>query len=233
MVSAAVDGNDVRWTLARRRIRSCRRTPPGLRDFAVQQRTDEGAWVTVSSATTRDGRDPRRTGRAGTGTACGSAPAIGPAMSVRGRTSSASGCHDPVIRRHPFRAVNLISDPIHGYVELTKRLERAESAAAGLPDEDVAEEDLLDTDLAAADAPDQPAPERPMGLPDGRALAVHPRSRRHARSRSVGTIALPEPPADALVEAGEPAPSEGLAVETLRMAGLAPRRGPRTVRPLL
>ena len=24
--------------------------------------------------------------------------------------------------RHPFTAVNLISDPIHGYIELTKRL---------------------------------------------------------------------------------------------------------------
>ena len=47
--------------------------------------------------------------------------------------------------RHPFAAVNLISDPIHGYLELTKRLGRAESAAAGLPDEDVAEGDLLDT----------------------------------------------------------------------------------------
>ena len=47
-------------------------------------------------------------------------------------------------RRHPFGAVNLISDPIHGYVELTKRLEHAESAAAGLPAEDAAEDDLLD-----------------------------------------------------------------------------------------
>ena len=47
--------------------------------------------------------------------------------------------------RHPFAAVNLISDPIHGYVELTKRLSRDESGAAGLPDEDVAEGDLLDT----------------------------------------------------------------------------------------
>jgi len=46
--------------------------------------------------------------------------------------------------RHPFTAVNLISDPIHGYVELTKTLARDESAAAGLPDEDVAEEDLLE-----------------------------------------------------------------------------------------
>ena len=48
--------------------------------------------------------------------------------------------------RHPFAAVNLISDPIHGYVELTKRLSAGRDArAAGLPDEDVAEEDLLDT----------------------------------------------------------------------------------------
>ena len=47
--------------------------------------------------------------------------------------------------RHPFAAVNLISDPIHGYVELTKRLTSDESGAAGLPDEEVAEEDLLDS----------------------------------------------------------------------------------------
>ena len=47
--------------------------------------------------------------------------------------------------RHPFAAVNFISDPIHGYVELTKRLKEDESAFAGLPDESVAEEDLLDT----------------------------------------------------------------------------------------
>ena len=33
------------------------------------------------------------------------------------------------MRRHPFAAVNLISDPIHGYIELTKRLTPAESAA--------------------------------------------------------------------------------------------------------
>ena len=36
-------------------------------------------------------------------------------------------------RRHPFTAVNFISDPIHGYVELTKRLTPDESAFAGLP----------------------------------------------------------------------------------------------------
>lgn len=48
-------------------------------------------------------------------------------------------------RRASFAAVNLISDPIHGYVELTKRLSAAESREAELPDEEVAEEDLLDT----------------------------------------------------------------------------------------
>jgi HD superfamily phosphohydrolase len=48
---------------------------------------------------------------------------------------------------HPrFEAVNLISDPIHGYIELTKRLTREQAARAGLPSEEVAEEDLLDTE---------------------------------------------------------------------------------------
>jgi len=47
---------------------------------------------------------------------------------------------------HPqFEAVNLISDPIHGYIELTKRLSPEQSRRAGLPLEDVAEADLLDT----------------------------------------------------------------------------------------
>ena len=57
------------------------------------------------------------------------------ALRIRGR----------VVSGHPFDAVNLISDPIHGYVELTKRLTRAESGALGLPDEDAAEDDLIDT----------------------------------------------------------------------------------------
>ena len=48
-------------------------------------------------------------------------------------------------RRLLFAAVNLISDPIHGYVELSKRLSPAEARAAGLHEEDAAEDDLLDT----------------------------------------------------------------------------------------
>ena len=67
-------------------------------------------------------------------------------MWAHGAPRRVSGSHsDNPVRRHPFAAVNLISDPIHGYIELTKRLTPAETAAAGLPDEDVAEEDLLDT----------------------------------------------------------------------------------------
>ena len=47
---------------------------------------------------------------------------------------------------HPqFEAVNLISDPIHGYIELTKRLTTEQSDRARLPSEEVAEADLLDT----------------------------------------------------------------------------------------
>ena len=45
----------------------------------------------------------------------------------------------------PFRFVNLISDPIHGYIELTKRQSGPEAEAAGLPPESAAEEDILDT----------------------------------------------------------------------------------------
>jgi hypothetical protein len=55
VVSAVVDGNDVRW--------SWRGADPllqthtaGLRDFAVQLRADRGAWKTVSAATTSTGR---------------------------------------------------------------------------------------------------------------------------------------------------------------------------------
>jgi HD superfamily phosphohydrolase len=44
-----------------------------------------------------------------------------------------------------FEAVNLISDPIHRYIELTKRLTVDSSARSRLPPEEYAEQDLLDT----------------------------------------------------------------------------------------
>ena len=124
-----------------------------------------------------------------------------------------------MIGRHPFRAVNLISDPIHGYLELTKRLDRAESAAAGLPDEEVAEEDLLDTAWLQR-------LRRISQLQSAR--WVFPTAEHSRFTHGLGVMheaglwarSLYPSLRRALLARGEPAPSEGLAVETLRMAGL-------------
>ncbi len=142
-----------------------------------------------------------------------------PATWACGRPSFASGCPDSVSGRHPFRAVNLISDPIHGYVELTKRLTPGESAAAGLPDEDVAEEDLLDTGWLQR-------LRRISQLQSAR--WVFPTAEHSRFTHGLGVMheaglwarSLYPSLRRALAAAGETAPSEGLAVETLRMAGL-------------
>ena len=123
------------------------------------------------------------------------------------------------VRRHPFAAVNLISDPIHGYVELTKRLTVAESAAAGLPDEDVAEEDLLDTAWLQR-------LRRISQLQSAR--WVFPTAEHSRFTHGLGVMheaglwarSLYPSLRGSLAGAGEPIPSEGLVVETLRMAGL-------------
>jgi len=124
-----------------------------------------------------------------------------------------------VISRHPFRAVNLISDPIHGYVELTKRLEPDESAAAGLPDEDVAEEDLLDTAWLQR-------LRRISQLQSAR--WVFPTAEHSRFTHGLGVMheaglwarSLYPSLRRELSDGSEPIPSEGLVVETLRMAGL-------------
>jgi HD superfamily phosphohydrolase len=124
-----------------------------------------------------------------------------------------------MIRRHPFAAVNLISDPIHGYVELTKTLARDESAAAGLPDEDVAEEDLLDTAWLQR-------MRRISQLQSAR--WVFPTAEHSRFTHGLGVMheaglwarSLYPSLRTALASAGQNAPSEGLVVETLRMAGL-------------
>ena len=121
--------------------------------------------------------------------------------------------------RHPFVAVNLISDPIHGYVELTKRLAPAESAAAGLPPEEVAEEDLLDTAWVQR-------LRRVSQLQSAR--WVFPTAEHSRFTHGLGVMheagtwgrSLYPSLRAALVGAGEPVPSEGLVVETLRIAGL-------------
>jgi uncharacterized protein len=125
------------------------------------------------------------------------------------------------VARHPFAAVNLISDPIHGYLELTKRLSRDESAGAGLPDEDAAEDDLLDTAWLQR-------LRRISQLQSAR--WVFPTAEHSRFTHGLGVMheaglwarallpsiraALPQLAPD------EPLPSEGLVVETLRVAGL-------------
>ena len=121
--------------------------------------------------------------------------------------------------RHPFSAVNLISDPIHGYVELTKRLTTQESGAAGLPDEDVAEEDLLDNAWVQR-------LRRISQLQSAR--WVFPTAEHSRFTHGLGVMheaglwarTLYPSLRSTLAGLGEPVPSEGLVVETLRMAGL-------------
>ncbi|MEO5965526.1 MAG: HD domain-containing protein, partial [Candidatus Limnocylindrales bacterium] len=129
---------------------------------------------------------------------------------------------DPVGgRRLPFAAVNLISDPIHGYVELTKRLGPAEARAAGLQPEDVAEDDLLDTAWVQRLRRISQLQSARWVFPTAEhsrfthGLGVMHEAGLWARSLYPSLRAsLP-----ALVP-GEPVPSEGLVVETLRIAGL-------------
>jgi uncharacterized protein len=124
------------------------------------------------------------------------------------------------MRRHPFAAVNLISDPIHGYIELTKRLTAPESSAAGLPAEDVAEEDLLDTAWLQR-------LRRISQLQSAR--WVFPTAEHSRFTHGLGVMheaglwarSLYPSLRSTLVAAGdEPVPSEGLVTETMRMAGL-------------
>lgn len=144
----------------------------------------------------------------------------------------------------PFSAVNLISDPIHGYVELTKHLDADETAAVGLPPEDAAEDDLLDTawvqrlrrisQLQSARwvFPTAEHSRFTHGLgvmheaglwarslyPTLRAVLANPEpaNAESSNAPSAGGDASGRRSPSTL----EPVPSEGLVVETLRIAGL-------------
>jgi HD superfamily phosphohydrolase len=142
--------------------------------------------------------------------------------------------------RHPFSAVNLISDPIHGYLELTKRRTPEETRAAGLPPEDVAEDDLLDTawlqrlrrisQLQSArwvfPTAEHSRFTHGLGVMHEAGLwarALYPSLRgalgAAAAEERAGSRAGAQVPSRAQVPS-EPLPSEGLVVETLRVAGL-------------
>jgi uncharacterized protein len=126
------------------------------------------------------------------------------------------------VSRHPFRAVNLISDPIHGYVELTKRLEDAEARALDLPLEAVAEEDLLDTAwLQRLRRISQLQSARWVFPTAEHSRFTHGLGVMHEAGAWARSL-YPSLRAAIVASDGAPAgvPSEGLVVETLRIAGL-------------
>src|SRR5262245_66569445 len=125
------------------------------------------------------------------------------------------------MRRHPFAAVNLISDPIHGYIELTKRLTASESSAAGLPGEDVAEEDLLDTAwLQRLRRISQLQSARWVFPTAEHSRFTHGLGVMHEAGLWARSLYPSLRAALHALAPGEPIPSEGLVVETLRVAGL-------------
>ncbi len=127
----------------------------------------------------------------------------------------------PGALRHPFRAVNLISDPIHGYLELTKRIAPGDGRAAGLPDEDAVEQDLVDSAWYQR-------LRRISQLQSAR--WVFPTAEHSRFTHGLGVMheaglwarSLYPSLRTTLLAHEDPAavPSEGLVVETLRVAGL-------------
>jgi len=124
-------------------------------------------------------------------------------------------------RRLLFAAVNLISDPIHGYVELTKRLTPTEARAAGLPVEAVAEDDLLDSAwLQRLRRISQLQSARWVFPTAEHSRFTHGLGVMHEAGLWARSLYPSLRTALPAMGPGEEVPSEGLVVETLRIAGL-------------
>jgi hypothetical protein len=123
---------------------------------------------------------------------------------------------------HPqLWAVNLVSDPIHGYIELTKRLTPDRARRLGLEAEAAAEGDLLDSAWLQRMRRISQLQSARWVFPTAEhsrfthGLGVMNEAGLWARHLYPSLVA-----ALAEVEPGDAAPSEGLVVETLRLAGL-------------
>jgi HD superfamily phosphohydrolase len=129
---------------------------------------------------------------------------------------------------HPrFEAVNLISDPIHGYIELTKDLTADQAARAGLPGDDVAEEELLDTKWLQRLRRISQLQSARWVFPSGEHTRfVHALGVMHEAglwARALYPTLREQLRDDTLAEGDaseHPIPSEALVVETARIAGL-------------
>jgi HD superfamily phosphohydrolase len=139
-------------------------------------------------------------------------------MELEPAATSAASATGP----HPLLwAINLVSDPIHGYIELTKRLTLERARELGLAPEEAAEGDLLDSAWLQR-------MRRISQLQSAR--WVFPTAEHSRFTHGLGVMHeaglwarhLYPSLRTALAEAdpGAQPPSEGLVVETLRLAGL-------------
>jgi HD superfamily phosphohydrolase len=123
---------------------------------------------------------------------------------------------------HPqIWAVNLISDPIHGYIELTKRLTPERARELGLGPEDAAEGDLLDsTWLQRMRRISQLQSARWVFPTAEHSRFTHSLGVMHEAGLWARQLYPSLRSAWGKAEPLTPVPSEGLVVETLRLAGL-------------
>jgi len=118
-------------------------------------------------------------------------------------------------------AVNLVSDPIHGYIELTKRLTPDRAARLGLPDESAAEGDLIDSAwLQRMRRISQLQSARWVFPTAEHSRFTHSLGVMHEASLWARHLYPSLRDTLAVVEPAAPAPSEGLVTETMRLAGL-------------